>query len=149
MTTSCVAGGSRDDGNITLLSLGLMIVVLVTILVVAAASQVHLQSLRLTHLADELALDAADTVDVGSYYSGGAATLRLDEDAMDAAVAARLAADARGWAGEVRLVEIGSSDGSTAQVTIAMEITPLVPATVLGVDLPGVVLTATGSARAG
>ena len=140
---------SRDDGNITLLSLGFMIVVLVTILVVAAASQVHLQRLRLTNLADELALEAADTVDGGSYYAGGVATLRLDEEAMADAVLARLAADGREWAGDVRVMDVASPDGSTAQVTVAIEVTPLVSGTVLGVDLPGVAVTATGSARAG
>lgn len=149
MTAPSSGGGSRDEGNITLLSLGFMIVVLVTILVVAAASQVHLQRLRLTHLADELALEAADTVDVGSYYAGGVATLRLDEEAMADAVLARLASDGRDWAGDVRVLDVASSEGSTAQVTIAMEVTPLVSGTALGVDLPGVALTATGSARAG
>ena len=53
-----------------LLTLGFTVLALMLVLVVAAATQVHLQRMRLTHVADEVALDAADALDVPGYYAG-------------------------------------------------------------------------------
>src|SRR4051794_40876633 len=59
-----------DEGTIMLLTLGFTVIALMLVLVVAAATQVHLQRMRLTHVADEVALDAADSLDVAGYYAG-------------------------------------------------------------------------------
>ena len=55
-----------DEGTIGILTLGFTVLALMLILVVSAATSVHLTRLRLTHLADELAEDAADAVDAAA-----------------------------------------------------------------------------------
>ena len=42
-----------DEGTIMLLTLGFVVIALLLVLVVAAATQVHLQRMRLTHVADD------------------------------------------------------------------------------------------------
>ncbi len=53
-----------------LLTLGFTMIALLLVLVISAATQVHLERMRLTHVADELALDSADALDVDGYYAG-------------------------------------------------------------------------------
>ncbi len=57
-----------DEGTIGILTLGFTVLALMLILVISAATSVHLTRLRLTHLADELAEDAADAADTGGYF---------------------------------------------------------------------------------
>ena len=57
-----------DEGQIGLLVLGFTTIALMLVLVIAAASAVHLQHKRLAHLADGAAAHAADAVDSGAYY---------------------------------------------------------------------------------
>ncbi|MDN4479898.1 pilus assembly protein TadG-related protein [Demequina muriae] len=144
-----------DDGNITLLTLGWVVLTLLALLVMAAATQVHLDRMRLTSLADELALAAADELDAGEYYSAGGDTVTLDDtvalddDAMAGAVAAWLAADAREWAGEVAVVQVTAAPDGTATVTIARRVLPLFDIDALASFSDGITLTAEGRARAG
>lgn len=144
-----------DDGNVTLLTLGWVIVAAVALLVMAAATQLHLDRMRLASLADELALAAADELDSGSYYSGtghtAAAThaVPLDENAMADAVTAWLAADPRGWVGEVAVADVEAAPDGTATVTVARRVWPLFDIDQLAAFSDGIMLTAEGRARAG
>ena len=121
-----------DEGTIMLLTLGFTVLALLLVLVVAAATQVHLQRMRLTHVADEIALDAADSLDVGGYYAGnlpapsddGVITLA---DAAVKATAEERVADAAARAGlpPTEIVDALTADGFTATVTVRTVVHPL------------------------
>ncbi len=144
-----------DDGTIMLLTLGFAVLALMLILVVSAATQVHLQRMRLTHVADELALDAADSLDIGGYYAGeidapiDGAVVVLSPTAVKATAEERVAAAAdRAGLPPTEVVDAYTADGFTATVTVRTVVHPL-----FGIDalLPfanGITLTATASARA-
>ncbi len=143
----------RDEGSVTLLSLGFAIVAILLILVGAAVTGVYLDRTRLVHVADELALDAADAMDVGTYYAGGAprptedAGIAVSEASVRAVVASRLpAAESRRGLEGVQIVEVSCVDGHTVTVVVAMVSHPQ-----FGLDswLPwgGVTIVATSSAR--
>ncbi|WP_159449311.1 pilus assembly protein TadG-related protein [Demequina sp. NBRC 110051] len=121
-TTTSRGTGARwrdDDGSMSVWALGWIVVIALAALVVASATQVHLERLRLVALADEVALSAADAVDGGAYYGTGGAVLALDDDAVRVHAATRLAADpARPWIGEVGLLEAGSDDGQSARIVL-------------------------------
>lgn len=137
-----------------LLTLGFVILGLLLVLVVAAATQVHLERMRLTHVADELALDAADALDVGRYYEGS-----LPEPGVDGVVALaegeieRLAkervaaAAARAGLPQTEVVEAVTTDGYTATVTVRTTVHPLFGVDALLPFADGVTLTATANAR--
>jgi hypothetical protein len=144
-----------DAGSISLLTLGFAILAIVLILVVSAATQIQLQRTRLTQMADELALDAADAMDVPAYYAGAAerptdeAAVGLSPASMRAVVNGRLA----GYAGRyhldhVSVVAVGSPDGKTAVVSVAVVVRPLFGLEALLPWSDGITLTATSSARA-
>ncbi len=142
-----------DAGNVTVLSIGLAVLVISLVLVVASATAVQLDRVRLLHLADELALDAADSVDLGAYYAGevpgGDAALLLAEDRMVAAAADRLAeASARHGVEEAQLVSVTSPDGSTAVVRVQLRVSPLFGVEALTRFSRGLTLSAESSARA-
>lgn len=144
----------RDQGNITVLSLGLSVVVMMLVLVVSAATAVHLQHARLLHLADELALDAADALDVARYYAGESslpteqAGVEVTQARMETTVAQSVGhAQSRANLDNVRVVEVSSTDGNTATVTVAVVVYPLFGMEALLPYADGITLTATGSAR--
>ncbi|WP_062287970.1 pilus assembly protein TadG-related protein [Demequina phytophila] len=133
-----------DEGSITVLTLGLVAVLLAALVTVAAVTHVQLQRSRLAHAADEVALAAADALDLDAYYSTGAT--RLDPVALDAAARTQLALSAtrEGLEGAV-LTAASSPDGVTVEVALALRTPVLFGAT----WLPGAVnLDATASARA-
>ncbi len=132
-----------DRGSVSVLTIGVLVVVLATVLTVAASTQLQLQRARLTHAADEAALAAADALDLTAYYAEGDARLspgRLEEEARTqlAASSARQGLDG------ARLVRASSPDGVTVEVVVSLR-TPLL----FGVAwLPGSVdLSATARAR--
>ena len=144
-----------DEGTIMLLTLGFAVLALLLILVIAAATQVHLQRMRLTHVADELALDAADSLDVAGYYSGtlGAPSdervVGLAASAVDRAARARVDdAAARAGLPATEVLEAVTSDDFTATVTVRTQVDPLFGIDALLPFADGVTLTATSSARA-
>lgn len=146
--------GEGDQGNITLLSLGMSVVAMMLILVMSAATAVHVQHARLMHLADELALDAADALDVPRYYAGEAALptdnagVEVTQSRMEATIAEGLSrGQQRNNLEGVSVVEVSSSDGNTATVTIAVVVYPLFGMEALLPYADGITLTATGSAR--
>lgn len=148
-------GVRSDDGNIGVLSLGFAIVIIMTVLVVSAATAVHVQHLRLTHLADELALVAADSLDVDAYYAGLAETptseagVVLTEQRMRDSVNEHLAqAQSRVNLNTVSVVAVESPDTHSATVTIAVTMQPLFGMEALMPYADGIVIVATGNARA-
>jgi hypothetical protein len=144
-----------DEGTIMLLTLGFVVLALLLVLVVAAATQVHLQRMRLTHVADELALDAADSLDVAGYYNGtleapsDEGVVGLAEVEVERAARARVdAASARAGLPPTEVVEATTDDDFTATVTIRTRVHPLFGIDALLPFADGVTLTATSSARA-
>ncbi|MFW7414345.1 pilus assembly protein TadG-related protein [Demequina sp. SO4-18] len=140
---------NADEGSISLLTLGWVLIAVVALLVMAAATQLHVDRMRLASLADELALAAADELDVGSYYSATATSVALDEGAMREAAAAWLVADPRPWVEEVGVVDVSASPDGTATVAVARRVRPLFDIEALAAFGDGIMLTAEGRARAG
>lgn len=148
-------GIGGDDGTIGLLTLGMVVFVLALILVVAAASTVHSEHMRLATVADELALEAADAADLDAYYTGEAATalandpggVVLSQERMQAEVGDRVAG-AASRLGDVRVLSVTTPDGQTAIVTVGVTVHPMLGAEGILPFLTGVNLTATGTARA-
>jgi hypothetical protein len=148
------AHARRDDtGNISVLTLGFLVLTMLTLLVIAAATAVHMQRIRLVHLADELAVDAADALDLDNYYAGDAqlptedAAVQLAHSRMLEAVQAHVGIRSEGHLDGVRVVNVSTPDGNTAVVTVAIVVHPLWPLEPLMPFANGVELRATGSAR--
>ncbi len=139
-----------DDGTIGILTLGFTVLALMLILVVSSASAVHMTRLRLTHLADELAEDAADAVDTAGYFDGsatGPASLDLARAAMTAAVQRHVDERGVGHLEGVHLVSVTALDDSTARVTIEVTVYPLFGVEALLPFADGIALRAMGEAR--
>ena len=62
-------GAGRDEGQVTILVIGFVVVALALVAVVVSATQVHLERTRLAALADLAALDAAGRVADAAYYA--------------------------------------------------------------------------------
>ncbi|WP_291377448.1 hypothetical protein [Demequina sp.] len=137
-----------DEGTIGILTLGFTVLALMLILVVSAATAVHMSRLRLTHLADELAQDAADAVDTGGYFDGpDAASLDLATAAMTDAVQRHVEVRGVDRLEGVRLVSVEAPDQSTARVTIEVTVYPLFGVEALMPFADGITLRATGESR--
>lgn len=116
------------------LSIALFAVAAALVLVVAAASAVHLDRKSLMAVADGAAVAAADAIHLGTYYTDEAATgqrrVPLTDETVRQAVADYLAtAPVAQRLGEVRIgVPTGSPDGHTAEVTlVAVSHPPFTP----------------------
>lgn len=144
---------ARDDGNISLLTLGVLVLALMTLLVISAATSVHVQRLRLVHLADEMALDAADALDLDRYYAGevrhptGDAAIDVAQRRMEEAVAQHLAGRDPAHLEGVRVLAVTTPDGATAVVTLSQRVYPLFQLEVLMPFADGIEIRAVGSAR--
>ncbi len=146
----------RDDsGNVTLLSLGFAMVAITLILVVSAATALHLDRTRLARLADDLAIDAADAMDVEAFYAGTApeptdlAAVRLSPDAMRATVDRMLVESAERYNLDgVQVIDVRTTDGHTVVVTIGVVVEPLFGVEALLPWTDGIELAATSAARA-
>lgn len=149
MRRRLVVREASDQGTIGILSLGFAVLAITLILVVASATAVHVARLRLTHLADELAMDAADAVDKDAYYraTAGGPDPRLAEALMQDAVAAHADRRDGGHLEGVQVVSVTSPDGQTAVVTVRLTVYPLFGLEALMPFADGIVLTATGEAR--
>lgn len=161
MTTGPARGRRRpargtDTGSVTLLSIAFGALALLLMTAVVSATGVHLEQKRLLSLADELALEAADAVDLAAFYRGEAPPPTEDgvvpltdggvRRAVDEYLAAHptAAADLEG----LRVVDAGSDDGRTARVTLAALSRPPLVSWVTAAWSDGIALTATSSARA-
>lgn len=141
----------RDEGNVSVLTLGWIVLAVLALLVMAAASQVHMDRTRLASLADEAALAAVYAADDSGYFSGAGEQSdgAPDQAAMSSAVSTWLAEDPRPWVGEVVVLSVtGSADG-TATVQLGRTVAPLFQLETLGPFKVGVDLTVEGRSRAG
>lgn len=147
-----------DDGQLAILVIGFVVIALALVSVVASATSVHLERVRLAALADLAALDAADTVADAAYYAPGgaggpgAAALpdALSDEAVAAAVASYLAENpdpAARW-DDVRVLEAGAPDGRTARVRLGAVVRPALVSWVLAPFTDGIEVEAASSARA-
>lgn len=144
-----------DAGAIGLLSLGMAVLAITVILVISAASAVHLEHMKLTSAADSLALDAADALDVDLYYStagndsapAAGQSVSLSKQRMRQAVSERLAND-QGPLEGMTVIDVTTTDGTTAVVTVGKVVRPLFGIDALLPFIDGIPLTATAAARA-
>lgn len=121
------AGSSADDreqGGVMVLSLGYFVLAMLLVTVVVSATALHLERTRLLHLADALALEAADAADRDSMLAllgrpgGHDEALPLTDRAVRDAVEGFLQDNpqAAGIEG-LRIVE-ASADGGTVAVRL-------------------------------
>lgn len=143
---------SAEEGRISLLVIGLVVVVLAFVLVSAAVSAVHIQDRRLMGCADRLASAASGVMDADAFYGLGDGVQRLVPDAQGSREAASRALVALSGSScrighGVRLVDV-HVEGAEAVVWVeAVAELPLVPSWLGGVAAPRLV---TGSsARTG
>lgn len=140
----------RDDGSIGILTLGFAVTAVVLILVVSAATSVHLTRMRLADLADELAADASDAVSTDGYYSATAGTgeVRLAQSRMSDAVVAHVTTRGKDGLEGVQIVSVDAPDAVTARVTIEITVYPLFGLEALMPFADGITVRATGQSRA-
>jgi hypothetical protein len=146
----------RDAGSVTLLSIAFGALALLLMTAVVSATSVHLEQKRLVALADELALEAADALDLTAFYRGQAPSpteagvVPLTDDDVRGAVEQYLADHpgvAAGLEG-LRVVEAVSDDGRTARVGLVALARPPLVSWVTAAWSDGIALRATASARA-
>lgn len=140
-----------DEGNVSVLTLGWIVLALLALLVMAAASQVHLDRTRLASLADEAALAAGYAADEYGYFGaeGEQPGRGLDQAAMSAAVDNWLAGDPRPWVREVVVLSVAGGSDGTATVQLGRTVTPLFQVEALGPFNVGIDLTVEGRSRVG
>ena len=140
----------------TLLSIAFGALALLLMTAVVSATGIHLEQKRLVALADELALEAADALDLAAFYRGESpaptevGVVPLTDGDVRRAVEEYLAAHpgvVDGVEG-LRVVEAASDDGRTARVTLAALARPPLVSWITAAWSDGVTLTATSSARA-
>jgi len=137
-----------DEGSSGILTLGLTVLALMVILVVASATSVHVSRLRLAHLADELAIDAADALDTVAYFAAGPGDdPRLAQRRMEEAVARHLSVRGTGHLDGVRVVSVQADDAQSARVSVQQVVYPLFGLEALMPFANGITLSATGQSR--
>lgn len=147
---------ARDTGSVTMLSIAFGALALLLMTAVVSATGVHLEQKRLVALADQLALEAADAMDLAAFYRGEAppptadGVVPLTDADVRRAVEEYLAAHptVAGDVAEVRVVEAGTDDGRTARVSLAALARPPLVSWITAAWSDGIVLRATSSARA-
>ncbi len=144
-----------DDGQVTILLIGFVVVALALLAVVVSAAQLHLERTRLAALADLAALAAAEQVSDETYFAGsqtaaaGVALAPSDHEvaaAVDDYLVDHPDTAAR-WT-DLRVVAATSPDGRTVRVSLAAVVRPAWTARVLAPFTDGVVVGASSSARA-
>jgi uncharacterized membrane protein len=139
-----------DDGQVTILVIGFVVVALALIAVVVSATQVHLERTRLAALADLAALHAAEQVSDEAYFAPSDEGLAPADEEVEATVDAYLAdhPDAAARWTDLRVLEADSPDGRTVRVTLAAVVRPVWTAWVLAPFTDGIAIGASSSARA-
>lgn len=152
-----VRTGAHDEGQVLLLTLGFVVVALLLVLVVSAATAVHLDRKRLVALADVVALDAADALANPGYFAPGAGQgdphrggIDLSDASVRAAVDAYLRDDPAATEPfvTVRVLEATSPDGRSAHVRLGAVVRVPVVGGILSAWSDGVTVEAESSARA-
>jgi hypothetical protein len=145
-----------DDGQITLLSIGFMIIALLLITAVVSVTGVHLERTRLLAAADSIAAGAADELASPTYFSdapGGfvaTGSIRLTDRDVRRAVDTYLAANPavqRRFEG-LQVLEATSDDGRSAHVRLGAFARPALISWVTAPWSDGIALEAESSARA-
>ncbi|WP_299166774.1 pilus assembly protein TadG-related protein [uncultured Arthrobacter sp.] len=139
---------NNEDGQISVLIIGYILLSLLVVAVVTAVSAVYIEHKKLLSVADGAALSAADTFSVASIDTGGGAPApTLDSESVSRAAAAYL--ERSGALPRFNSLDLdpatGAPDPRTARVVLSAEVHPpivnfLVPA--------GIPITATADARA-
>lgn len=142
-----------DSGQVLLLALVYGLVAILLVLVVVAASAVHLDRKRLLALADAAALDAADAVDEPAYFAatgaGGIDAVPITDRTVRESVTAYLQrqdAPSRFVGLAVDTSATGTPDGETAVVVLTARSVPFLPDVVAGRYRAGVPLRVAASA---
>lgn len=112
---------NSDDGQISILLIGMMSVALLLILGVIGATSMHLSRIQLLDAADAAALDAADSIAEATVYEGGVGDgLQLTSNGVANAASENLAQRVR--PGRVAAWNVaggtGTPDGRTAVVVV-------------------------------
>lgn len=143
-----------DSGQIMLLALVYGLICIVLVLVVIAASAVHLDRKRLLALADAAALDAADALDEPAYFEATEDPDGIDAVPItDAAVRDAATAYLQRHGASTGLTDLsldsaasGTADGATAVVVLTARSLPLLPEALAGTYSEGVPLRVSASA---
>ena len=139
-----------DEGTIGILTLGFAVLAIMVILVVSAATSVHMTRMRLAHLADELAEDASDAISSDGYFTAtdGVDDVRLAQVRMSDAVVAHVTERDTGRLDGVQIVSVEAPDTVSARVTVQITVYPLFGLEALMPFADGITVTATGQSRA-
>ncbi len=123
--------GGRDEGSVSVLSIGLTAVLLVLVTVVVDVSAVFLAQRSLSGAADAAAVAGANALDEDAVYRGGAAGEVLPLAGVQAAVEEQVAAG--GVGGRFPGLDVAAgTDGGTATVVLGAD----VPLPFVGVVAP-------------
>lgn len=118
------APGSDDDGQIGVLVLGYLTIAMMLILVVVAASSVHLERKRLLALADATALNAADDTAEEVYLRQGitpGAGVPLTDELVRESATDYVAEAGAEFTGLQVIDPTGAPGGRAAEVTLRAE----------------------------
>ncbi len=113
----------REEGQVSLLILGLSLVALLLILGTVAVTSAHLSRMRLLDVADAAALDAADALDASAYSRGVGDVVPLSDATVQASAEAYLASRPLPVGISAWQVDAGtgSPDGRTAVVAMSCQ----------------------------
>lgn len=141
---------NNDDGQISILLIGMMSVSLLLILGVIGATSMQLSRIQLLDAADAAALDAADFIAESSVYEGGVGDgLQLTSDGVVAAARENLTQRVR--PGRVAAWNVasgtGTPDGRTAVVVVQGQAAIPVISQALDVFGSSITITVQSSAR--
>ena len=137
-----------DEGQVTILVIGFVVVAMALLAVVVSATQVHLERTRLAALADLAALEAAERVPDEAYF--GVVEPTLSDDDVAATVDAYLDGHpdtAARWT-DLRVLQADTPDGRTARVRLGAVVRPAWTAWVLAAFTDGIAIEASSDARA-
>lgn len=138
-----------EEGSALPLVLVLLAIAVSFVAVVAGATALHLDRLRLLTIADGAALAAAESFRVADVaVEGDAVRPRLRDDRVRAAASDAVAAADRADLRDLRLVAAGTTDGRTAAVTVAAVWRPPILSSLLPVAVP-IRVTSAAAARFG
>ncbi len=116
-----VADGDREDGQVMVFIIGYVVIALLVVTVVMAASAVYIEHKRLLSVADSAAIAAADTFSLGQVEGTEAAPVTiLNDAAVNDAVESYLSrtAAAGQFSGLAIAPSTGTADSRTAHVVL-------------------------------
>ncbi len=141
---------ARDDGQVLVLVIGVVLVALALVTAVVSATGVHLDRTRLVTLADGAALAAADSLAEDLYYTadGPDVPVLLTDESVSRAVADYVARHAPAGLGPVAVLDASTPDGRSVQVRLGAVVRPVLVSVVTAPWSDGIALEAASSARA-